>query len=98
MQSSDQMDADGRDGVLDTGIYSPGMAGALAGVSGKSVGQWARYGLIRPSVFKGRPSNLYSYFDVAEAIVVRWMLSHKSITHSRSPYSMAARRIAAAWR
>lgn len=62
------------------GVYSPGMTGALAGVSGKSVGQWARYGLIRPTVYRGRPANLYSYFDVAEAIVVRWMLDH-GITH-----------------
>lgn len=68
---------------LDLGIYSPAMAGALAGVSGRSIGQWARVGLIRASVFRGRPSHLYSYFDVAEAIVVRWLLNeglrHKDI-------------------
>jgi uncharacterized protein (DUF433 family)/DNA-binding transcriptional MerR regulator len=70
----------GFDDELNAGVYSPGMTGALAGVSGKSIGQWGRYGLIRPTVFHGRPANLYSYFDVAEALVVRWMLD-KGITH-----------------
>jgi uncharacterized protein (DUF433 family)/DNA-binding transcriptional MerR regulator len=55
------------------GIFSPRRAGALAGVSGNQVGQWARYGLIRPSVYQGRPANLYAFFDVAEAIVVHWL-------------------------
>lgn len=68
---------------VDLGVYSPGMTGALAGVSGQSIGQWARYGLIRPSVYRGRPANLYSYYDVAEAVVVRWLLafgiSHRDI-------------------
>jgi uncharacterized protein (DUF433 family)/DNA-binding transcriptional MerR regulator len=65
---------------LEGGVYSPGMTGALAGVSGQSVGQWARYGLIRPTVFQGRPANLYSYYDVAEAVVVRWLLD-LGVTH-----------------
>jgi len=65
---------------LEGGVYSPGMTGALAGASGQSVGQWARYGLIRPTVFQGRPANLYSYYDVAEAVVVRWLLD-LSVTH-----------------
>jgi uncharacterized protein (DUF433 family)/DNA-binding transcriptional MerR regulator len=56
------------------GVYTPGRAGALAGVSGQRIGQWARHGLIRPTVYEGRPRNLYSYFDVAEAIVIRWLL------------------------
>lgn len=68
---------------LEFGVYSPGMAGALAGVSGQSIGQWARHGIIRPSVYRGRPANLYSYYDVAEAVVVRWFVtlgvSHRAI-------------------
>lgn len=68
---------------LDLGVYSPGMTGALAGVSGQSVGQWARHRLIQPSVYRGRPANLYSYYDVAEAVVVRWLVelrfSHRVI-------------------
>lgn len=52
------------------GVFSPYRAGALAGVSGNRVGQWARYGLISPTVYEGRPANRYAFFDVAEAIVV----------------------------
>lgn len=59
---------------LSIGVYLPHRAGALAGVSGYSIGQWARHGLVTPTVYEGRPANLYSYFDVAEAIVVRWLL------------------------
>lgn len=71
------------DEALAGAVYSPAMAGALAGVSGLSIGQWARHRLIQPTVYEGRPVNLYSYFDVAEALVVRWMLdegvSHRDI-------------------
>lgn len=73
---------------LTAGVYLPGRAGALAGVSGQSIGQWARNGLITPTVYEGRPANLYSYYDVAEAIVVRWLLSknfeHKEIRSALS--------------
>jgi uncharacterized protein (DUF433 family) len=55
------------------GIFSPRRAGALAGVTGDQIGQWARYGLIRPTIYKGRPANRYAFFDVAEAIVVHWL-------------------------
>ena len=55
------------------GVFSPRRAGALAGVSGDQIGQWARYGLIRPTIYKGRPANLYAFYDVAEAIVVHWL-------------------------
>lgn len=57
-----------------TGVFSPFRAGALAGVSGNRIGQWARYGLIKASLFEGRPANLYEFRDVAEAIVVHWLL------------------------
>jgi uncharacterized protein (DUF433 family) len=59
------------------GIFSPFHAGALAGVSGNRVGQWARYGLIKPTFYRGRPANLYEFHDVAEAIVVHWLLDRK---------------------
>lgn len=55
------------------GVFSPHRAGALAGVNGNQVGQWARYGLIQPSVYEGRPANRYAFYDVAEAIVVHWL-------------------------
>ena len=61
--------------LLTASVYLPGRAGALAGVGGRSIGQWARNGLVTPTVYEGRPANLYSYYDVAEAIVVRWLLS-----------------------
>jgi uncharacterized protein (DUF433 family) len=56
------------------GIFPPHRAGALAGVSGYRIGQWARNRLIRPHVYEGRPVNLYAFYDVAEAIVVHWLL------------------------
>jgi uncharacterized protein (DUF433 family) len=51
------------------GFYLAHEVGRLVGVSGDRIGQWARRGYIRPSVQKGRP-NVYSYQDVAEAMVV----------------------------
>lgn len=59
------------------GVFSPFRAGALAGVSGNTIGQWARYGLIEPTLFHGRPANLYEFRDVAEAIVVHWLLERR---------------------
>ena len=51
------------------GFYLAHEVGRLVGVSGDRIGQWARRGYIRASVHKGRP-NVYSYQDVAEAMVV----------------------------
>jgi uncharacterized protein (DUF433 family)/DNA-binding transcriptional MerR regulator len=78
-----------------TGVFSPFRAGALAGVSGNRIGQWARYGLIKPTLFRGRPANLYEFRDVAEAIVVHWLLDrkfsyadiHQAIEHARMEHS-----------
>lgn len=47
--------------------------GRLAGVSGHTVGQWARHGYIRPSQSTG-PPHVYSFQDVAEAILVHELL------------------------
>jgi uncharacterized protein (DUF433 family)/DNA-binding transcriptional MerR regulator len=51
------------------GHYLAQEVGRLAGVSGDRVGQWARRGYIRSSQSDGRP-RVYSYQDVAEAMVV----------------------------
>ena len=57
------------------GVYLGREVGRLAGVSGDRIGQWARRGYIRASQGHG-PPNLYSYQDVAEAMVVHDMLDH----------------------
>jgi hypothetical protein len=46
----------------------------LTGVSGTTVGQWARRGLIASSVADGEP-RVYAVEDVAEAAVVRELLA-----------------------
>jgi uncharacterized protein (DUF433 family) len=51
------------------GHYLAGEVGLLAGVSGDRIGQWARWGYIRSSRSEGDP-RVYSYEDVAEAIIV----------------------------
>lgn len=51
------------------GHYLAHEAGRLAGVSGQTVGQWARRGYIRSSQSETTP-RVYSYQDVAEAMVV----------------------------
>jgi uncharacterized protein (DUF433 family)/DNA-binding transcriptional MerR regulator len=75
-------------------IFPAHRAGALAGVSGNRIGQWARYGLITATLYEGRPRNLYAFFDVAEAIAVHWLLDrgftyeniHDAIDHARRSY------------
>lgn len=56
------------------GWYLAHEAGWLAGVSGDRIGQWARRGYIRSSRSDGRP-RIYSFQDVAEAIVVHELLN-----------------------
>jgi uncharacterized protein (DUF433 family)/DNA-binding transcriptional MerR regulator len=51
------------------GHYLAGEAGMLAGVSGDRIGQWARWGHIRSSRSDREP-RVYSYEDVAEAMIV----------------------------
>jgi uncharacterized protein (DUF433 family)/DNA-binding transcriptional MerR regulator len=57
------------------GRYLAGEVGRLAGVSGGKVGQWARQGYISSSQGTGRP-RVYSYQDVAEAMVVHQLLDN----------------------
>lgn len=54
-------------------MYSAGEVGHLAGVAGDRIGQWARWGHIRASVFAGEP-HVYGWDDVAEAIAVHELL------------------------
>lgn len=76
------------------GIYPAHRVGALAGVSGYTIGQWARNKLIRPTYYEGRPANLYAFNDAAEAIVVHWLLKrgftyeeiHAAVDHARESY------------
>jgi DNA-binding transcriptional MerR regulator len=61
------------------GRFLAGEAGELAGVSGTTIGQWARRGLIRSSISDDEP-RVYSVEDVAEAAVVRALLE-RGIRH-----------------
>lgn len=55
------------------GQFLAGETGELAGVSGTTIGQWARWGYIRSSQSTGEP-RVYSVEDVAEAAIVRVLL------------------------
>jgi DNA-binding transcriptional MerR regulator len=57
-----------------------GEAGALAGVSGTTIGQWARRGLIRSSQSDAEP-RVYSVEDVAEAAIVAELLA-RGVAHA----------------
>jgi DNA-binding transcriptional MerR regulator len=58
------------------GNLSAGDAGELVGVTGNTIGQWARWGYIRASQSSGDP-HVYSVEDVAEAAVVHALLDRK---------------------
>ena len=60
-------------------IFFAGEAGELAGVSGTTIGQWARWGYIRASQSAGDP-HVYSVEDVAEAAIVSGCSSEASAT------------------
>jgi DNA-binding transcriptional MerR regulator len=55
------------------GHFLAGEAGEIAGVSGTTIGQWARRGYIRASQSGGDP-HVYAVEDVAEAAIVRALL------------------------
>ena len=67
------------------GHLSAGDAGELVGVTGNTIGQWARWGYIRASQSSGDP-HVYSVEDVAEAAVVRALLErkvrHRTVRHA----------------
>ena len=57
-----------------------GEVGELAGVSGTTIGQWARRGYIRASVSDGDP-HVYGVEDVAEAVIVSQLLA-RGVRHA----------------
>ena len=50
-----------------------GAVGELAGVTGNTIGQWARWGYIRASQSDGDP-HVYSFEDAAEAAMVKSLI------------------------
>lgn len=65
------------------GHYLAHEVGFLAGVSGQTVGQWAKNGYIRSSWTKATPRT-YSFQDVAEAMVVHELIEdHVDYKHIR---------------
>jgi hypothetical protein len=62
------------------GRFLAGEAGELAGVSGTTIGQWARWRLISASVSDGDP-HVYAVEDVAEAVIVRALLD-RGVRHA----------------
>jgi len=62
------------------GHFLAGEAGELAGVSGNTIGQWARWGYIRASQSAGEP-HVYSVEDVAEAAIVHALLE-RGVRHA----------------
>ena len=57
-----------------------GEAGELVGVSGTTIGQWARHGYIRPSQSADLP-HVYSVEDVGEAAIVAELLG-RGVRHA----------------
>ena len=57
-----------------------GEAGELVGVSGTTIGQWARHGYIRPSQSAELP-HVYSVEDVGEASIVSELL-RRGVRHA----------------
>jgi uncharacterized protein (DUF433 family)/DNA-binding transcriptional MerR regulator len=62
------------------GRYLAWEAGQLAGVSGQTMGQWARRGYIRSSASTRAP-RIYSFQDIAEAMVVHELLD-RGVQHA----------------
>ncbi len=58
------------------GFYLAAEVGQLAGVSGNTIGQWARRGYIHASQSTVGYPNVYAYQDVAEAMVVHDLVDH----------------------
>jgi hypothetical protein len=61
------------------GHFLAGEVGEMAGVSGNTIGQWARWGYIRASQSDGDP-HVYSVEDVAEAAMVSALLA-RGVSH-----------------
>jgi DNA-binding transcriptional MerR regulator len=63
------------------GRFLAAEAGELAGVSGTTIGHWARRGLIRSSISDDDP-RVYGVEDIAEAAVVRALLD-RGVRHAQ---------------
>jgi DNA-binding transcriptional MerR regulator len=61
------------------GSFLAGDVGELAGVSGNTIGQWARWGYIRASRSTADP-HVYSVEDVTEAAMVHTLLE-RGVSH-----------------
>src|SRR4029079_3043833 len=70
------------------GRFLAGEAGDLIGVSGTTIGQWARRGYIRASRSTGDP-HVYSLEDVAEAWVVHALIE-RGVGHCARRGTIAA--------
>jgi DNA-binding transcriptional MerR regulator len=77
------------------GRFLAGEAGELVGVSGTTIGQWARRGYIRASRSTGDP-HVYSLEDVAEAWVVHALLE-RGVGHAAVKRTIAALDEHGAW-
>jgi DNA-binding transcriptional MerR regulator len=77
------------------GRFLAGEAGELVGVSGTTIGQWARRGYIRASRSTGDP-HVYSLEDVAEAWVVHALLE-RGVGHAAVRRTIAALGGHSAW-
>ena len=74
------------------GYYLAHEVGWLAGVSGDRIGQWARRGYIRSSVSSVVPL-VYSYQDVAEAMVVHELIRRDPAAADQAGHRVASGRI-----
>ncbi len=65
-------------GPAPRGHYLAREVGQLAGVSGDMIGQWARRGYIHSSQSRaGEIPRVYSFQDIAEAMIVHELLEHE---------------------
>ena len=75
------------------GQFLAAEVGELAGVSGTTIGQWARWGYIRSSASDGEP-RVYGVEDVGEATMVAELLargvSHADVRRASSSATIAA--------
>jgi DNA-binding transcriptional MerR regulator len=71
--------------VATHGHFLAAAVGELAGVSGTTIGQWARWGYIRSSGSEDEP-RVYSVEDIGEATIVGELLargvSHADVRHA----------------
>jgi DNA-binding transcriptional MerR regulator len=77
------------------GSLLAGEVGELAGVSGTTIGQWARWGYIRASQSAGDP-HVYSVEDVAEAAIVSELLA-RGVRHADIRRAVDRLRCYGAW-